>query len=173
MTGYLRGLFWKAVIHARWLLPNFRGTGVELGQRIPDFTLSDISGHTHTLSKVFPKKAAVLWLTNLCAGCEERISLLQGIHESDHERLAIFAVSTLGDDRLTPERILRGHRMTFPLLLDPEDWVGKELKLEHPSGACPRYNLLILDRTGRVAFRHHLSAIGDEKFHEALRAAGA
>lgn len=172
MPKLLRDLFWKAAIHARWLLPSSRGVGIEIGQRIPDFTLCDFSGHPLTLSKVFPKKAAVLWLTNLCESCEEKISLLQGLHEVRSERLAIFAISTLGDDLSTPKRILAAHRMTFPLLLDPEDWVGKELKLEHPAGACPMYNLLILDQAGRVMFRHHLSAISEEKFLTLLRAVG-
>lgn len=115
----------------------------------------------------------MLWLTNLCEGCEEKIGLLQGLHESRHEALCIFAISTLGTDRETPGRILRAHRMTFPLLLDPEDWVGRQLKLEHPAGACPMYNLLIVDQAGRVRFRHHLSAIGDEKFLALLRSIGA
>lgn len=169
MPKLLRDLFWKALIHARWLLPGSRGVGIEIGQRMPDFTLSDYYGHPFRLARVFPKKAAVLWLTNLCASCEEKISLLEKIHESDHERLAIFAISTLGNDRATPERILRTHRPTFPLLMDPEDWVGRELKLEHPAGACPMFNLLIVDRTGRVVFRHHLSAMGDEKFLKLLQ----
>lgn len=172
MPKLLRDLFWKAAIHARWLLPSSRGTGIEIGQRIPDFILSDLSGQSVTLSKTFPKKAAVLWLTNLCSSCEEKISLLQGVHETRGGRVDIFAISTLGEDRATPERILQTHRMTFPLLMDPEDWVGRELKLEHPAGACPMYNLLIIDQSGRVRFRHHLSAIGDEKFLKLLRSIG-
>ncbi|MBI4377069.1 MAG: redoxin domain-containing protein [Elusimicrobia bacterium] len=168
MPSLLRNLFWKAAIHARWLLPSSRGVGIEIGQRIPDFTLSDFSGQSVTLSKTFPKKAAVLWLTNLCESCEEKISLLQGVHETRGDHVGIFALSTLGEDRATPKRILQTHRMTFPLLMDPQDWVGKELKLEHPAGACPMYNLLILDRTGCVKFRHHLSAIGDKKFLDLL-----
>jgi peroxiredoxin len=170
MIGAARDLYWKVAIHLRWLLRSPKKTGAEVGQRIPDFTLSNIAGRPVTLSKTFPKKAAVLWLTNLCSSCEEKIGLLQRVYETQGDRLEIFAISTLGDDMATPKRILQTHRMTFPLLMDPEDWVGKELKLEHPAGACPMYNLLILDRAGCVRFRHHLSAIGNEKFLNFLRA---
>lgn len=172
MRRLIRDLFWKAVIHLRWLLPGSKGVGIELGQRVPDFALSDCSGRTVKLSSAFPGRAAVLWLTNLCSSCEEKIGFLQRLHEAKGERVAIFAISTLGADRATPERILRAHRLTFPLLLDPDDWVAKKLKLEHPAGACPMYNLLVLDRIGRVVFRHHLSAVSEEKFLAALRTAG-
>lgn len=169
IPSFLRAAFWKAFIYLRWLLPSAKGKGIELGQRIPGFTLTDLSGRTFALSEVFPKRSALLWLTNLCSSCEERIALLQGLHESSRDKLAIFAISILGDDKATPERILRSHRMTFPLMLDPDDWVLKELKLEHPAGACPMFNLLLVDRSGRIALRHHLSAISDAKLFDALR----
>jgi len=169
MPNPLSRLFWKIAIQLRWLWPSPKSAGVELGRRIPDFVLSNLEGRAFRLSSVFPQKAAVLWLTNLCSGCQERIPLLERAYAAEEKRLQIFAISTLGADRQTPSKIMSAHRMSFPLLLDPEDWVGKSLGLEHPSGACPMYNLLILDRSGRVRLRHHLSAIADERFLSELR----
>ncbi|MBI3596440.1 MAG: TlpA family protein disulfide reductase [Nitrospirae bacterium] len=162
-------VFWKAFIYARWLFHSFGKKAMEAGERIPDFTLRDLYGQPVTLSHAFPKKAVVLWLTNLCSSCEERIGLLQRVYEEKRDRLEIIAISTLGDDRDTPERILRTHRIDFPLLLDPEDWVGRILEFEHPENACPLYNLLILDQSGRVRLKSHLSAISDAKFLDAVR----
>lgn len=166
-------VFWKGFIHTRWLFHSFGKKAIEAGEGIPDFTLRDLYGRPVTLSHAFPKKAVVLWLTNLCSSCEERIGLLQTVYEENQDRLEIIAISTLGDDRDTPERILRAHRMDFPLLLDPEDWVGRILEFEHPGNACPLYNLLILDRSGRVRLKNHLSAIGDAKFLDAVRSIAA
>ncbi len=162
-------LFWKAFIYARWLLHVFRKRRAEVGDRVPDFTLYDVYERPTTLSDIVPKKAVVLWLTNLCSSCEERIDFLQKVYGQYRDRLEILAISTLGQDRATPERILRNHRIEFPLLLDPKDWVDNILGFEHPGNACPLYNLLILDRSGRVRFKSHLSAISDAKFMDAVR----
>lgn len=164
----MKGLFWKIVIKTRWRLPRARREGAVIGERAPDFTLRDLSGRPFTLSKTFPKKGAVLWLTNLCSSCEERIDLLQKVYKANHDSLEIFAISTLGEDRATPERILQTHEIDFPLLLDPNDWVGAVLGFPHPQGACPLYNLLLLDRSGAVQVRSHLSAIKDEDFLKAI-----
>jgi peroxiredoxin len=164
----MKGLFWKIVIQTRWHLPRRHSKGALIGERAPDFTLRDLSGRPYTLSETFPQKGAVLWLTNLCPSCEERIPLLQKIYKADRDHLEIFAVSTLGKDRTTPERILQTHRIDFPLLLDPEDWVGTVLGFPHPQGACPLYNLLLLDRFGTVRLRSHLSAIKEEDFLKAI-----
>ncbi|MHB2025955.1 MAG: TlpA family protein disulfide reductase [Elusimicrobiota bacterium] len=161
-------LFWKTVIRLRWLLPSSKVSGVEIGRHVPDFILSDLEDRRFRLSSVFPEKAAVLWLTNLCSSCQERIPLLERVYSEKRKNLEIFAISTLGNDRRTPETIAAEHHPSFPLLLDPKDWVGNTLGLEHPSGACPMYNLLMLDRSGRVRLRHHLSAIPDERFVKEL-----
>lgn len=169
LRALIKSLFWKVFIRARWLFRSPRKEGAEIGDRVPDFMLSDLAGRSFTLLENFSTKGAVLWLTNLCSSCEERISLLQRIYEKHRDRIEIFALSTLAEDRATPERILRTHRMTFPLLLDPGDWVGKRLGLPHPPGACPLYNLLILDSSGIVRFKSHLSAISDQTFLDALK----
>lgn len=169
----VKAIFWKILIYYRWMLTPFYKRGTGLGERVPDFGLLDFMGRKVTLSSAFPGKAVVLWLTNLCSSCEERIPLLQKVYEKDRDRIEIIAISTLGDDREIPEMMLKNHKIDFPLLFDPDDWIGKVLKFEHPPGACPLYNLLILDHSGRITLKHHLSAIKDDKFLEAIRKVGA
>jgi len=127
-------VFWKGFIKARWLIHSFGKKAVEAGEPIPDFTLCDLYGRPVTLSHAFPKKAVVLWLTNLCSSCEERIGLLQKVYTENRDRLEIIAISTLGNDRNTPERTLRAHRIGFPLLLDPEDWIEEVLATAKRAG---------------------------------------
>lgn len=169
----MKALFWKMFIYSRWILNAFHKKGALPGQAIPDFTLSDFHGRKVNLYGHFPKKAVLLWMTNLCETCEEKIPLLEEIYAKNRDRLEILAVSILGEDRSVAERILKTHRMSFPLLLDPEDWTGKVLGFEHPQAACPMHNLLILDFSGRIHFKHHLSAVKKEKLLEALRSIGA
>lgn len=162
-------LFWKTVIRARHFLD--RNPGVQIGGGVPDFSLSDLKGREYSLYSYFPRKAVALWFTNLCETCQEKIDFLDEAYQARRERLEVLAISTLGADKSLPEKISRDRRFGFPLLLDPEDWLGKKLGFAHPNGACPMYNFLILDRRGKISFKHHLSAVSDKDFFNALKSA--
>lgn len=161
-----RNLFWRPIWRIKTL---FAKKGLEIGQVLPDFCLNDLSGKRYNLSDSFPRKGVLLWLTNLCSSCEEKIQFLEHLREQYEAKVAILAISTLGKDFEMPRRILQKHRFNFPLLLDPEDWVGRVLGFSHPEGACPLFNLLVLDRYGRVAFRAHLSAVKEEKIEKVIQ----
>lgn len=148
-SGLLTTL-WRAAWRLRAAADRRQGEG----DVFPDFTLRDISGRPHTLSEGGP---TVLWFTNLCEDCRSRAPLLGEMVKAG---LRVLAVSILpADDPLPLEY---GKTAPFPLLLDPEDVVGRRLGLEHPPGTCPLHNLFILDRERRVLFRHHLSAVAPE-----------
>jgi len=150
----------------------FAGKNLALDQPLPDFKLSDLGGRAHRLSDVFPKKGAVLWLTNLCEECEKKIPFLEELRQQQGNKWEILAVSILGNDRRKPLEIQSKHGFGFPLLLDPEDWVAKVLGLEHPADACPLFNLLVLNSKGLLRFRVNLSAISEDKLRQVLTVEG-
>lgn len=143
--------------------------GLEIGDLLPNFSLRELNGEVHRLSDYFHKKAVMLWLTNLCPSCEEKLPFLESLRKQYADALEILAISVLGRDFETPRRILQKHKFDFPLLVDPEDWVGRVLGFVHPEDACPLFNLLILDRSGKVTFRGHLSAVKEEKIEEVIQ----
>ncbi len=147
--GLLTAL-WRAIWRARAAADARRAEG----EAFPDFTLRDAAGRAHTLSSDGP---TVLWLTNLCEDCRRRAPLLGEMVEAG---LRVLAVSILPPDDPLPLEYAKS--APFPVLLDPEDVVGRRLGLEHPPGTCPLHNLYILDRDRRVLFRHHLSAVAPE-----------
>ncbi len=147
--------FWK-------IKSRFAKAGMEVGCRLPDFSLKDLDEKPHTLWGLFPQKGAVLWLTNLCEGCQEKIPFLERLHHQYKDRIEILAISILGKDSKTPREIYERFHFHFPLLLDPEDWVGRVLQFPHPENTCPLFNLLILDSNGLMTLRSHLSAIKEE-----------
>ncbi|MBI4056564.1 MAG: redoxin domain-containing protein [Elusimicrobia bacterium] len=163
----MKNVFWKILIRLKWFLhPADRKRG--MGDSVPDFLLRDLSGTAYILSSYYRKKSVILWMTNLCETCQERIGFLSRVCNEFGPRVEVLAISILGNDRATPESILRKYGVKFPLLLDPGDWVGKVLGFEHPPGACPMHNLLILDISGRIILKHHLSAITDQKLLDVL-----
>lgn len=154
--------FWRA--RARVSPPK-----IEIGASLPDFYLGDLHGQHHRLSKSFPQKGVVLWMTNLCTECEKKVPLLNQMSRLYREKVDIFAVSVLGEDVDTPRGVAERQQPVFPMLLDPQDWVGHGLGFEHPGGACPMFNLLVLNREGKIVFRTHLSAVKEEKLEEVIK----
>ncbi len=147
-----------------------RRGGPAVGEPCPEFELADLEGRLHRLSDAVPGRAALLWLTNLCEGCQARFPFVNRLAHRQVDRLAVWAISVLGDDRATPTRVRRDLRPSFPILLDPLDWVGRELWLSHAGTACPMTNALLVAPDGRVAWRGHLSAARDAAIEKAVRA---
>ena len=149
---------WKLL----WPVRAWLHKGLEKGDYFPDFTLSDLSGRGYTLSANPGGKMTVVWLTNLCEDCRSKVPLLEELRREAGDRFRILAVSLLGDDATLPRQAAA--LCGFPFLMDPEDIVDHKLGLRHPPQTCPLHNLFILDKDGRVVFRHHLSALKPEAF---------
>ncbi len=148
---------WRAL----WNLRAWRRGGLGVGETFPNFTLMDAGGRAFTLAEPFPAEWTVLWFTNLCEDCRSRIPALEELVAAQGKRFRVLAVSLLPCGEALPEAAVRAG---FPMLLDPEDVVERRLGLDHPPGACPFHNLFIVDRRGRIVFRHHLSALKPETF---------
>lgn len=141
-----------------------KATGLQKGDVIPDFSLLDVEGNRRSISDILPDKSAVLWLTNFCKDCRNRIPFLNDLVQKASDRYGVLAVSLLGNDLRWPQECAR--TASFPILIDPEDIVTRTFGLSHPPGACPLHNLFIVDRGGRVVYRHHLSALSWKKFRK-------
>ncbi len=159
MKRLLWRLFWP-------LLSRFEG-GLEVGDVFPDFTLRDTEGRAHSPYDGRRQPRTALWFTNLCEDCRARLPWLEELRQGAGERFRILAVSLLGSEESLPRQTAA--RCGFPVLLDPEDQVGKRLGLEHPPETCPIHNFFVLDESGRVLFKHHLSALKPEAFRALWR----
>lgn len=148
-----------------WKLRSVKAKGLQKGAVFPEFSLRDTEGQLHSSTDFFPEKNVVLWFTNFCDDCRAKIPLLNELEKKAGDRYGVFAISLLGKDIEWPRKCRE--MASFPFLIDPEDVVGRKLGLSHPPGSCPLHNLFILDRDGRILFRHHLSALSSEGFREA------
>lgn len=137
------------------------------GEIFTDFTLKDIQGRSHTLSAPGSNQYTLLWFTNLCEDCRSKIPLLNELQREAGDQFRILAVSILNVDSPLPNEVSKS--CVFPILLDPEDVVGKRLGLPHPPETCPLHNLFILDARGRIVLRHHLSALTPVAFRKIWR----
>lgn len=139
----------------------------EPGAVFPELSLSGPDGRRRSTLDGIGRRWLAVWLTNLCDDCRERIPWLEAMRRDSGGRLEPFAVS-LSTNR--PEDIARAlEAAAFPILLDAEDQVRFRLGIEHPGGACPLFNLYLLDPKGRVRLRAHLSTFSRETFDRAWR----
>ena len=149
---------WKLL----WPLRAWLHKGLDVGDYFPNFTLNDEAGRGYSLSDNPAGKRTVLWLTNLCADCRSKIPLLEELRLKAGGSFRILAISLLGDERALPCEV--SAQCGFPILMDPTDIVAHKLGLIHPPQTCPLHNLYILDKEGRIVFRHHLSALKSDVF---------
>lgn len=92
------------------------------GDPLPDFTLSDLQGESHSLSDYRGKAVMVNFWATYCGPCIKEIPSMQRLQEKlGAERFAILAVN-MAEERADIEAFLKKHdiRVNFPLLLNPE-----------------------------------------------------
>ncbi len=157
----------KLIWRLAWTVRRRGAKGLDIGSRFPDFRFLDVNGSPHRLSDSAGRRATVLWFTNLCEDCRSKAPLLSDLVRRGHDRVSVLAVSILPVDDPLPRRF--APNCAFPILLDPNDVVGERLGLSHPPATCPIHNLFIVDTTGTVVYRHHLSALSESAFRAKCR----
>ena len=145
-----------------WKWRALRSPGLKEGDYFPDFSLKDTAGAPHGIASFRPGQRTVLWFTNLCEDCRSKIPLLNELSHKAGVPFRILSISILNPDDPLPHEVSKS--CAFPILLDPDDIVGRRLGLPHPPAACPLHNFFILDDRGRIIFRHHLSVLTPAAF---------
>ena len=135
----------------------------KMGDQAPDFTLQDFNGKKFTLSELMKKKGVLLWLTNLCGGCQPEIPKLHRLRSQyETKDIEIAAVSVLGEDREAVEAVIRKNKVTFPFLYDPKGAVAELYSGKYVPATCPMTNIYLVRKGGTIVFASHLPG-ADEK----------
>ena len=157
-----------------FLLVLFSGFKVSTGENAlslaPDFSILDFQGKKFTLSdKLKNHKAILLWSTNLCKGCLEKVPKMERMKNLYNEKgIGVVAISILGKDRKTVEEVILANRITFRFLFDPEGKVTKLFGGEHVPGVCPLKNLFIIGKNREVLFVGHYPGTEENEIENLL-----
>ena len=118
-----------------------------LGQPMPDFTVTTISGERFTLSEVLKTKDAVLvnfWAT-WCGPCISEFPLMEQAYELYKGRVEIIALSTeAGDTADVMRAFAEENGLSFPIANDSEAGIGERFV----NGGIP--TSVLVDRFGNV-----------------------
>lgn len=121
----------------------------EVGAPLPDFTFTDITGVSHTLSETLKEKEMVLinlWAT-WCGPCEYEFPFLEEAYEQYSDKVEVFALSISPDtdDVATLTEYAASHGLTFPIGLDEAD-------IFNSFGLNGVPTSIVVDRFGNVTF---------------------
>ncbi len=133
-----------------------QGTGVDVGDVAPDFTLKEFTtGKDISLSDYKGKKIVLIqfWAT-WCAICRREIPLLVNHYndnkdKGDFEILAVLLPSGENDKRKVTE-LIKKFKIPYPIVVDADNKVATE-KYEL-SGLIPV--IVIIDKEGIMQFEH-------------------
>lgn len=98
------------------------------GAALPDFTLTDMQGKSHTLSDYRGKAVMVNFWATYCGPCIKEIPSMQRLKEKLGDTdFAILAVD-MAEAPADVEAFLQKHeiKVNFPILLDPEGTVVEQ-----------------------------------------------
>jgi peroxiredoxin len=110
-----------------------------------DFTLTDLSGESWTLSSLRGKIVLVNFWATWCPPCRKEMPDLDALaHRFARQGLVVLSLSD-EDDHAKVAAYVSSHNINYPILLDPEGTTAKKFHVE----GIPK--TFIFDRTGKVA----------------------
>lgn len=110
-----------------------------------DFILPDIAGNVVRLSDLRGRPVLInLWAT-WCYPCRVEMPSMNALYQDYQAKgLAIVAIATDAEGKPVVAPFLQAYRLTFPVLLDPQNMLGVQLQVP----ALPTSYLL--DKRGRI-----------------------
>ncbi len=113
------------------------------GKPAPDFTLTSLSGQQARLSELRGRVVLLDFWATWCPPCRVSMPHLEKLRQEFAQKgLTVLGVTT--EDADTVEPFIREHKITFPILLDPDGVAARAYRVT----AIPRS--LIIDREGKV-----------------------
>jgi len=112
--------------------------------RVP-FELPDVQGHLVRLADLRGRPVLInIWAT-WCYPCREEMPSMNALYKDYGAKgLAMVAIATDTGGKAVVTPFIQTYGLTFPVLLDPQDIVGRQLQV---SGIPTSY---LLDKRGRV-----------------------
>jgi peroxiredoxin len=144
----------------------------KVGEQAPDFSLTDFQGKAFNFSKAKNDKVRMFWFTNLCSGCLSVISDMEKIKSMYEKKgVEIVAVSQLGEDKATVERIVKDRKLSIRFLYDPKGDATAKYSGRYTPGTCPLKSLYIVQKNGTIQFANHFPGVPSNEIANQLEKA--
>jgi peroxiredoxin len=128
-----------------------------------DFTLTDLTGKSWTLSDLHGKVVLVNFWATWCPPCREEMPYLDTLaHRFASQGLIVLSITD--EEREKVASYISSHKINFPILLDP----GRKVAEKYNINGIPES--FVFDRTGELV-AHSFELRTEEQFLQMLSAA--
>jgi peroxiredoxin len=115
------------------------------GQPAPGFTLTDLDGHSHTLSDHHGKVVMLIFWTTWCKTCPVELPHLGYIAHAAAPRGVVTLSINWEKDPAPVRKLVRDTRLDVPVLHDAD----QKVRYDYDAWSVPR--VVIVDRRGKIA----------------------
>lgn len=117
---------------------------ISIGDKAPDFILTDLNGQKHQLSDYRGKGVFLNFWGTWCKPCEREMPYMDHQYQLyKHQGVEILAVN-VGEPKLVVEEFVEKYQLSFPVLIDNKDQVL------HTYGVDPLPTSFLIDKDGKV-----------------------
>ena len=102
------------------------GSGIQVGNQAPDFTLSDLDGNNVSLSDFRGQGVLLNFWASWCGPCRAEMPYLQQIHEEWSYLGVVLLTVNLEESSATARDFAISNKLSFPVLLDTQAEVARE-----------------------------------------------
>lgn len=142
---------------------------VVIDKHAPDFKLMDSSGKEIKLSDFSYGKVVILWVTNLCSGCQRGLLPLERLYRMHGEKVEFLAIVQANINTSEAQEIKNKLGISFPFLMDSEREVCKLYGGVDAIGICPLKNIFFIDRERIIREVAHYPGLAEEEMEKYLK----
>ena len=89
------------------------------------FSLKMADGRQAALNDFRGKPVVVTFWASWCSACKEEMAIIEKFAQGKGDRLTIFTVAIDGENERRIQRIIREHKITFPVFLDVKEKIAR------------------------------------------------
>ncbi|WP_257958527.1 TlpA disulfide reductase family protein [Bacillus sp. V3-13] len=112
--------------------PNELPVGIEPGNRVPNFELTDINGEKISLDQLRGKKLLVNFWASWCPPCKKEMPYMQEMYEKyQKDGFEILAVNSTVTEKNRQDAVdfVKEHGLTFPIPMDEKNEVSSRFEI--------------------------------------------
>lgn len=144
--------------------------GLNIGDKIPDFRLTDQNGETFDINSVKGKSTLVIYFypKNFTPGCTKEACSFRD-HYEDFLKFGAQVIGISSDSKKSHRQFAEKHQLPFTLLSDPNGIVKRKFRVKNNLfGLIPGRETFVVNKEGIVIFTFN-SMNAQQHIKEALK----